>query len=79
LPLLAVSVSVAAPGPVIASVPPVVVVTMLGSAEPSVIVPGPLVNSDDANTIVSLSADALAVVIASRSVVKASLVVLSAS
>ena len=68
-----------APGPVMASVPAVVAVTMEGKDEPSVIVPAPPVKSEEANSIVSASAEALAVVIASRSVVKASAVVLSAS
>ena len=78
-PLLAVMVSVAAPGPVIASVPAVDAEAIVGNPDPSVIVPAPPANSDEAKTIVSASADALADVIASRSVVKASLVVLSAS
>ena len=67
------------PGPVIVRVPAVVAVTMAGKDEPSVIVPAPPVKSEEANSIVSASAEALAVVIASRSVVKASAVVLSAS
>lgn len=45
----------------------------------SVMVPAPPVKSEGANSIVSASAEALAVVIASRSVVNASAVVLSAS
>lgn len=76
LPLI---VSEEEPGPVIVRVPAVVAVTMAGKDEPSVIVPAPPVKSEEANSIVSASAEALAVVIASRSVVKASAVVLSAS
>jgi hypothetical protein len=52
---------------------------MEGKDDASVIVPAPPVKSEEANSIVSAAAEALAVVIASRSVVKASAVVLSAS
>ena len=79
LPLLALIVREEEPGPVTESVPAVVAVTMAGKDDASVMVPAPPVKSEEANSIVSASAEALAVVIASRSVVKASAVVLSAS
>jgi len=67
------------PGPVMVRVPKLVALAMTGKDDASVIVPTPPVKSDESNTIVSAAAEALAVVIASRSVVKASVVVLSAS
>lgn len=68
------------PGPVMVRLPAVVAVTMAGNDDDaSVMVPAPPVKSEGANSIVSASAEALAVVIASRSVVNASAVVLSAS
>ena len=67
------------PGPLMVRVPKLVALAMTGKDDASVIVPAPPVKSDESNTIVSAAAEALAVVMASRSVVKASVVVLSAS
>ena len=72
LPLLPLMLSVFAPGPVMVRVPAVATSAMAGSVPVRDIVAGPLVNSEEAKTIVSAPVVALAKSIASLKEVKAS-------
>ena len=72
LPLLALMLRVFAPGPVMVRVPAVATSAMAGSTPVRDIVAGPLVNSEEAKTIVSAPAVTLAKSIASLKEVKAS-------
>ena len=72
LPLLPLMLRVFAPGPVMVRVPAVATSAMAGSVPVRDIVAGPLVNSEEAKTIVSAPVVALAKSIASLKEVKAS-------
>ena len=72
LPLLALMLRVFAPGPVMVRVPAVVASAMAGSTPVRDIVAGPLVNSEEAKTMVSAPVVALAKSIASLKEVKES-------